>query len=129
MDKLKEIEKFSGIKDFKKLSKEDIIRLTELQSKGVLEISHIEALTKIAPEFIKMQIEVVKSFAKISGDMKESQIKSTEPVIESIQGLTRILETLASKAQSDSTIERIAELSIKLAEKYTEILEINRKRK
>jgi len=127
MNELKEIEKFSGIKDFKNLSKEDVIKLTKLQADGILEKTHIEALTKIAPEFIKMQIEVVKSFAKISGDMKESQIKSTEPVIESIQGLTRILETLASKAQSDSTIEKIAELSIKLAEKYTEILEINRK--
>lgn len=127
MKDLKNIEKITGIKDFKNLSKEDVIRLTELQADGILEKSHIEALTKIAPDFIKMQIEVVKSIATISGDMKESQIKSTEPVIESIQSLSRILETLASKAQSDATIEKIAELSIKLAEQFAKILEINRR--
>lgn len=127
MDKITQIKISNGIKDFKNLSNQDVIKLIELQAKGVLEKTDIEALTKIAPKFLKMQIEIVKSFAKISGDIKESQIKSTEPVIASIQGLTSILETLATKAQSDSTIEKIAESSIKLAEKYTEILEINRK--
>lgn len=126
MNELKEIEKVSGIKDFKNLSKEDVIKLTELQANGILEKSHIEALTKIAPDFIKMQIELVQSFAKMSGDMKETQIKSTEPIIESIQSLSRILETLAAKAQSDATIEKIAEISIKLAEQFAKILEINR---
>jgi hypothetical protein len=89
--------------------------------------AHIEALTKIAPDFIKMQIEAIKSFAKISGNMRKGQAKSTEAISDSINSLSKVLETLASKAQSEASIEKIAELSIKMAEKYTEILEINRK--
>jgi ATP-dependent Lon protease len=124
---LKRLIEKAQIKDYKNLTNEDIIRITELQSKNELSKSQIEALIKVTPEFVKMQIEVVKSFAEMSKNIKDVQVKALDPIIESIKSLSKVLEIIATNASSDEVQIKVLETSEKIADKYEKILEINRK--
>jgi len=124
---LKELIKKAEIKDYKNLTKEEILKITELQAKNELSKTQIEALVKVTPEFVKMQIEVVKSFAEMTKSIKDVQIKAIDPIIESIKSLSKILEIIATNASSDEVQIKVLETSEKIADKYERILEINLK--
>jgi hypothetical protein len=124
---LKELIKKAEIKDYKNLTKEEVLRITELQARNELSKTQIEALVKVTPNFVKMQVEFVKSFAEITKNIKDVQVKAIDPIIESIKSLSRILEIIATNATSDEVKIKVLETSEKIADKYEKILEINRK--
>ncbi|CAL2083403.1 hypothetical protein [Tenacibaculum dicentrarchi] len=124
---LKQLIEKAKIKDYKNLTKDEILRITEMQGRNEISKSQIEALVKVTPEFVKMQIEVVKSFAEMTKNIKDVQVKALDPIIESIKSLSKILEIIATNASSDEVQIKVLETSEKIADKYEKILEINRK--
>jgi hypothetical protein len=124
---LKDLIEKAEIKDYKNLTKEEVLRITELQAKNELSKTQIEALVKVTPDFVKMQVEFVKSFAEVTKNIKDVQVKAIDPIIESIKSLSKILEIIATNASSDEVQIKVLETSEKIADKYEKILEINRK--
>ncbi|CAM1340182.1 hypothetical protein [Tenacibaculum aestuarii] len=112
------------INDINNLTKNDILKITELQANNQLQEKHIEALVKIYPDFVKHQVEIIKAFTNTVNNIKEEHIKAYDNIKTSINALADIIKIIAQKDNSDEVTIKLIESSEKLADKYKEILEI-----
>lgn len=124
MNKLTEVILKARIKDINNLTKNDILTITELQSRNQLQEKHIEALVKIYPDFVKHQVEIIKAFTNTVDNIKEEHIKAYDNIKISINALADIIKIIAQRDNSDEVTMKLIESSEKLADKYKEILEI-----
>lgn len=120
-----ELIKISGITDFNNLSKEDSAKLLKLIGEHKLSETHVKALVEIAPDFIKAQIEALKAVAEVAKGAKETQKEVISTVVNSIQGVTSILEKLAERTNSDEAIIELAKLTIQAGGLYLEAIKIS----
>ncbi len=126
---LQELITKAKIKNAKRLTDEEVQRITTLQYENKLGERHIESLIKANPNFITQQLDLVKTtFSEVSKSVKEEHIKTFDNIGKVIDSTSTILKTIAEKDDNSDEIKiKLIDMTEKLANKQKEILEIQEK--
>ncbi|GEM_PF-2640244 len=121
-DKLiNEVKSATGLDDLSKLDKDSIEKILRLVGEQRLKEAHISAIVEVAPHFVQLQTEVLKTVSRAIDGLEKSQGSVLETMQITLKGLINILQTLAEKMESDDGRLKIAECTIKSGEQFIEV--------
>ena len=115
---INEVKSAIGLDDLSKLDKESTEMILQLIGKQRLTEAHISAIVEVAPHFVQLQTEVLKTVSKAIDGLESSQRSALETMQITLKGLINILQTLAEKMESDDGRLKIAEYTIKAGEQF-----------
>lgn len=125
-DNIAELKKIIGVKDFNNLSPNDVERILKLIGEQRLKEGQIKALLEIAPTFLKLATESLKTISNIADGAKDSQSDAMAAIIAAINGIAETLNILARSAETDYTREKIALLLIEAGKIYIELAKLSK---
>lgn len=118
---IEDIKRISGIGNLSKLSAAEATKLLNLIGEQRLSEAHVKALIEVAPQFISIANEALKTISKTVEGTKESQKNALSAVLAAVSGLTNVLTVLANKAESDEVREKIAQYLIEAGKLYIQV--------
>ena len=120
-----EIIEITGIRDLKKMTEADTVKLLRLIGEQKLKEEHVRALVKIAPSFIGLAVESLKAISAVAKASGASQIDALQSVQQSISAISEALQVLAASAKSDKTREKLARAILEAGRLYVELARIS----
>ena len=109
----------TSIKDFNNVAKDEFEGLQKMLANKTLSPNELSTLVELIPNFVELQkdfINGLKAFAEKAGN-------SQQTAFDVINSQMRVLETLATRMQSDDARLKIAEVLMKLSEETNRIIE------
>ena len=110
MNEIEEIKKITKIDNFSSLAKYDVERVLILAGEKRITEAQLETLVSVAPQFVDIAIESLRTVGVISGAAKDSQANVMTSITKSIDGLSDALSALAKNAASDDARVEIAKI-------------------
>lgn len=126
-DLLQEIREITKIRDLENISEIGTIKILNLIGEHKLNEEQINALIALAPSFISMATEALKTISSIVPQVGETQREVLKNIGNSINSINTVLSTLANKVESDEVRLKIAEYTIRAGELYLEFTKLQAK--
>jgi hypothetical protein len=116
MDTLDEIKKAAGVKNLKKLTRDQLARIQDAAVRGQISLDHLKELTKVVPNFVDLLKSEIDGLTKIAKSASGSQKKAFDAIVETLATLRSTIEILAQNLESDEARLKLAEITLKVGE-------------
>ncbi|MDM8522690.1 hypothetical protein QUF80_04895 [Desulfococcaceae bacterium HSG8] len=118
---INEVKSLTGISDLRELDKESTEKILKLVGEQRLKEAHINAVIEVAPQFVRLQTEILQTISAAIEGLEKSQRTALETIQTTLKGLTNILQTLAENMETDEGRMKIAECTVKAGEQFIEV--------
>ena len=127
MNKASELEKIKSkinIQDFGNVSYNEFKKIQDFSAKGELSREQLKLLVDVIPNFIQLQQKFVDGLQSVISSAKESQRDALRGISVTLENITDLLKEIVYKSESEDLREKIADISLKLADYGLEIAKI-----
>ena len=127
MNKASELEKIKSkinIQDFGNVSYNEFKKIQDFSAKGELSREQLKLLVDVIPNFIQLQQKFVDGLQSVISSAKESQRDALRGISVTLENITGLLKEIVYKSESEDLREKIADISLKLADYGLEIAKI-----
>lgn len=127
MNKDSELERIRSkvdIQDFGNVSYDEFERIQNFAAKGEISKEQLKLLVEVIPNFIQLQQKFVDGLQSVINSAKESQRDALRGISVTLENITDLLKEIVYKSESEALREKIADISLKLADYGLEIAKI-----
>ena len=122
-----EILKASGLENLSDMNQADAAKLLSLIGEQRLKEAHVAALVAVAPHFIGLATEAIRTGATIAESMKESQKQALAAIQKQIECISAVLSQIAASMSTDACRVQVASLIVEMGKLHVEaIKEVNK---
>ncbi|MDD2640704.1 MAG: hypothetical protein PHS65_06895 [Arcobacteraceae bacterium] len=123
-EQLNSLKTKTGVNDFDSVSNEQFENIQVLAGEGKISKKEMESLVEAIPNFIQLQETYIDGLKATINSAKETQKDALRGITITIENLTKLLQSIVEKSETEELRSKIVDISLKLAENGLEIAKI-----
>lgn len=116
IEKLDNIRKITGVRDFENATVQDFKKIQSAFSKGDISKDQLQMLVKVMPNFVELQQGYVDGLKSVINSAKDTQQDALKGISKTLDEITMIIKIIAEKSDSEELNSKIVDITIQLAD-------------